>query len=438
MKISQKYPLIAFIFGIFRYFCEIFSQNSLNMMILEFTIGNFLSFRDNKTLSMEATKIKEFPNNVVNNGKYKLLRSAVIYGANSSGKSNLIKALQFMLETIKNSSKLNSTDELCVTPFALNKDTAQKPSYFELLFVINKVRYRYGFEIDTKKIYSEWLYVLPHESKLTKDMLLFARDNQEIVIAEEFNEGKGLAEKNRENGLFLSVCDQFNGEISKKIISNLNFINLPSGIDHAKSSIMTSIFMENLEADTKEFFKNMQLGFTDIIMSPENKIKALTIHNLYNKKGEIVGDYKFKILESESAGTNKLFDLAGFILFGLKFGKPVVIDELDAKLHPILTHKIIELFNSPETNKLNAQLIFATHDTNLLGCSCFRRDQIWFTEKDTTESTDLYSLVEFKEPDGTKVRNDRSFEKDYITGRYGAIPFIGDFSNLFNHGQEED
>jgi len=387
---------------------------------------------------MEATKIKEFPNNVVDTGKYKLLRSAVIYGANSSGKSNLIKALHFMLETIKNSSKLNSTDELKVTPFVLNKDTAQKPSYFELLFVIKDVRYRYGFELDTKKIYSEWLYVLPQENKSNKDLMLFARENQNVIISDGFKEGKGLAEKTRENGLFLSVCDQFNGEISKNIIKDLNLISLLSGIDHAKNSIMTSIFMERFETVTKDFFKSMQLGFTDIIRAPKEIEKALTTHNVYNKKGEVVGDYQFKIGESESAGTNKLFDLAGYILFGLIIGEPVVIDELDAKLHPILTRKIIELFHSPETNKLNAQLIFATHDTNLLGCNCFRRDQIWFTEKDATESTDLYSLVEFKEPDGTKVRNDRSFEKDYISGRYGAIPFIGDFSNLFSHGQGEE
>lgn len=127
--------------------------------------------------------------------------------------------------------------------------------------------------------------------------------------------------------------------------------------------------------------------------------------------------------------------MAGYILFTLKFGLPLVVDELDAKLHPLLTKKIIEMFHSPEINKKGAQLIFATHDTNLLGCDCFRRDQIWFTEKDEKEQTDLYSLVEFR--DGwCKVRNDRNYEKDYIQGRYGAIPFIGDFSNLMKYGKE--
>ena len=128
--------------------------------------------------------------------------------------------------------------------------------------------------------------------------------------------------------------------------------------------------------------------------------------------------------------------MAGFILYTLQFGFPLVVDELDAKLHPLLTKKIIEMFHSPEINPKGAQLIFATHDTNLLGCDCFRRDQIWFTEKDEKEQTDLYSLVEFRDPDGVKVRNDRNYEKDYIQGRYGAIPFIGDFSNLMNHGKK--
>ena len=127
--------------------------------------------------------------------------------------------------------------------------------------------------------------------------------------------------------------------------------------------------------------------------------------------------------------------MAGHLIYGLKLGALTIIDELDAKLHPLLTMAIVKLFNSPIHNPENAQLIFATHDTNLLNYGCFRRDQIYFTEKDNFESTDLYSLVEYIEPDGTKVRNDRSFEKDYISGRYGAIPFVGDFSKLIANGQ---
>lgn len=128
--------------------------------------------------------------------------------------------------------------------------------------------------------------------------------------------------------------------------------------------------------------------------------------------------------EHESAGTNKLFDLAALFVTGLIGGSTIIIDELDSKLHPLITRQIVNMFNTPATNIGGGQLIFSTHDANLLTVKTLRRDQIWFTEKDQTEATDLYSLVEFREPDGTKIRNDRSFEKDYINGRYGAIPYI--------------
>ena len=139
------------------------------MFLLEFTTGNFLSFREKKTLSMEAAKIKEYPENVIQTGKYKLLKSAVIYGANASGKSNLIKALKFMLDTLKNSARLNSTDTLNAKPFLLDEESSHKPAYFELLFIAGNNRFRYGFELDDKRIHSEWLYILPLVAKTKKE-----------------------------------------------------------------------------------------------------------------------------------------------------------------------------------------------------------------------------------------------------------------------------
>ena len=156
------------------------------MFLLEFTTGNFLSFREKKTLSMEAAKIKEYPENVIQTGKYNLLKSAVIYGANASGKSNLIKALKFMLDTIINSARLNSTDTLNAKPFLLDEESGQKPSYFELLFIDGNNRFRYGFELDNKRIHSEWLYLLPLEAKTKKDNMLFVRQGNEIIISEDF------------------------------------------------------------------------------------------------------------------------------------------------------------------------------------------------------------------------------------------------------------
>lgn len=405
--------------------------------LIEFTVGNFLSFKDKKTFSMEASNIRELPGNILETGNYKLLKSAAIYGANSSGKSNLIKALEFMQITILGSSKLNSTDKLNVTPFMLAKDTPSLPSYFEILFLSKEDYYRYGFELDNDTIHTEWLYAAPKGSK--KEQALFLRDGEDIGVSDIFADAKGLEERTRSNSLFLAVCDQFNVKQAREIFESINNIKILSGVDHALFKGMTDLFMNLQTQLTKDFFQNLQLGFTDINLvtdEEERMKKAKTTHNVYDSTGKITGEQTFILRKNESAGTNKIFDMAGYILSTLKFGFPLIVDELDAKLHPLLTKKIIEMFHSPAINKNGAQLIFATHDTNLLGCDCFRRDQIWFTEKDEKEQTDLYSLVEFREPDGTKVRNDRNYEKDYIQGRYGAIPFIGDFSNLMNHGKK--
>lgn len=402
-------------------------------MLIEFTVGNYLSFKEKKTLSLEATSIKDNPENVVEIGKYKLLRSAVIYGANSSGKSNFIKALDMMREIISLSAKNSSTTEIDVTPFLLSTETENKPSYFEVLFLIDGIRYRYGFEVDKKAIHSEWLF----ERKVKTEKNLFYREKDSIEITTDFEEGKGIEEKTRDNALFLSTVDQFNGAISKKIMYWFFSQGIFSGILHEKEKGFTSSLLEKkyFKKILKDFLSPMNLGFDDFELK-EGRI--VTFHNKFDHHAKIVGKHKFDLLDNESSGTNKLYDMAGNILYSLQFGSLTVIDELDAKLHPLLTMAIVKLFNSPTHNTQNAQLVFATHDTNLLNYGCFRRDQIYFTEKNSVESTDLYSLVEYIEPDGKKVRNDRSFEKDYISGRYGGIPFIGDFSKLINHGESSE
>ena len=190
-------------------------------MLLEFTVGNFLSFKDKKTFSLEAGGISELKENVVKEGKYKVLRSAVIYGANSSGKSNFIKALDFMVSTVKNSSKLNSTDKLNATPFLLNSETENEPSFFEILYSKFGIRYRYGFELNNDKILSEWLFILKENSK--KEDLYFIRNKDEILVSEIFSEAKTFIENTRENGLFLSLLDQLNIHFAKEILKNFTY-----------------------------------------------------------------------------------------------------------------------------------------------------------------------------------------------------------------------
>lgn len=156
-----------------------------------------------------------------------------------------------------------------------------------------------------------------------------------------------------------------------------------------------------------------------------DKFAVKTIHKKFDKEGKQTALEIFDIDSHESEGTKKLFSLAGPLMDTLKNGRILFIDEFDARLHPLITYEIIRLFNSNKTNPKNAQIIFATHDTNLLSNKLFRRDQIWFAEKDKGGATHLYSLAEYK------VRNDASFENDYIQGKYGAIPFIGDLKQLF-------
>lgn len=430
-------------------------------MLLEFTIGNYLSFKEQVTLSMEAASITDYPENTFAAGKHTLLKSVVVYGANASGKSNLLQALSEMRHIVRSSVRMTSTDEFGVMPFMLNTETVNKPSFFEALFLIEGVRYRYGFELSPEKVHTEWLY----QSKASAEKPLFIRDGDAIEVSgSRFPEGRNLESKTRENALFLAVCDLFNGEISKKIMGWFSNGNNISGLSHENYRGVTFQMLKDPECRPAmlEFLEKLDLGFNEVQVEevefspeelPENMPLALrlrlaaelkgkktfrfnTIHDQFSPSGEKVGKTVFNLDVQESSGTKKVFDLLGPFFDTLMTGRVLVVDELDAKLHPLLTNALVGLFNSEETNPRNAQLIFATHDTNLLSYGNFRRDQIYFTEKDREGATVLYSLIEYKEEGGGTVRKDRSFEKDYVQGRYGAIPYLGDFSKLFTKWQE--
>jgi AAA15 family ATPase/GTPase len=429
-------------------------------MIIEFTVGNFLSFKDKKSLNIEATSISDFKDRVFTVGSHRLLRSAVLYGANSSGKSNFLKAMSIMKKIVMTSAAKSSVSKNDVVPFLLNSATEKEPSFFEVIFLINDKRYRYGFELDNVAIKAEWLFVLVNK----KEKNLFVRENDGIEIANDFKEGEGLEEKTRDNALFLSVVDQFNGSISGEIIKWFNNWATISGLSHENYRGVTFSLLEKDETKNRliAFYKDLDLGFEELKLKKEKFSPSLlpkdipqeilediitdlkgktvarvsTIHKKYDNNGNQIGFRDFDLREQESSGTNKIFDISGPVFDTLIDGGVLVIDELDAKLHPLMTVAISNLFNSPDLNLRNAQLIFATHDTNLLSYGKFRRDQIFFVEKDHFEASDIYSLVEYKE-EGGKIRKDRSFEKDYINGRYGAIPFIGNFKQLLAYGTED-
>lgn len=404
-------------------------------MLIEFSVENYLSFRDRVTFSMVASSPGEHEENLLPAGrKLNLLRTAVIYGANASGKTNLFRAMRFMKDFVKNSSKATQADERIDTePFRLDTETENRPSLFEIIFIRDRIRYRYGFEADQTRVHNEWLFYAPK----TGERELFIREKDVFEIETHFSEGKGLESKTRENALFLSVAAQFNGEISKNILKWFGRFNVISGF--AEYGDVTTAYMkrgESFGGRVGEFLKTADLGIEavnigktrsadipkslrgSLISGHAEKTDIKTLHRKYDANRKVVGSANFGLAKNESEGTRKIFSLAGPILNALAGSEILVADEMDAGLHPLITKFVIEMFSSRESSPNRAQLIFNTHTTNVLDRNLFRKDQIWFTEKDRYGSTELCSLLDYK------VKDDDSYGKDYMLGRYGAIPYI--------------
>jgi uncharacterized protein len=434
-------------------------------MIEEFSFGNFRSFKDIQTLNMTAAKIKssnpdlDIDNLITISDKLSLLKSKAIYGANASGKSNVVRALVSFLTIIRDSVKEEKILSM-IDSFKLSGKTENEPTFFQLIFRHQNIRYRYGFECDTKEIKSEWLFATP---KL-REQSLYVRENQKIIeldktnfsegykyinLVEEVDKSDKLKEEYtdvlfRPNSLFLtSVALAGFGKLSRSLIQNFNSFNIINGLDADEAKFNLASDSLNNPATKKriiDFLKYADVGIDNLGVYDVNQDgKILDVakddSNSNNKKIVVSKRKKYdsidktdnhylSLFSDESEGTKKLFELSPFIFDSLTNGTPLIIDEFDARFHPLITKKIIELFNS-QTNT-NAQLIFITHDTNLLSSELLRKDQIEFVEKDKFGASHLYSLLQFK-----GIRNNASFEKDYIQGKYGAIPFLGNFNTLF-------
>lgn len=398
-------------------------------MLVNFTFRNFRSFRDEATLSMEAASIQELAGSVVKSCDEELLPVAVMYGANSSGKSNVLKALKAMRDLLLNSVKLNPKDKLDADPFCLDLTSAEKPTSFEIQLTIGNSRFRYGFDYTQDGIIAEWLY----EKRVgEREFELFLRSGDEYKISKtRFAEGLGKQSATPANRLFVSLVAQLNGKVSQTILdwfSNMEYLSGLYNDDYADKTLKMVYDESEGYNDVLEFLGQAHLGFNGLAItkdsSREKQMEAKSIHDIFDKDGNVVGKRQFPLEEMESEGSKKMIEIAGPIVDAIMHGKILIVDELDAKLHPFLTRKIIGLFMDQSLNPNYAQLIFATHDTNMLNLQYLRRDQIWFTEKDKTDASELYSLVEFRDEAGNKVRNDRNIEKDYINGRYGAVPFM--------------
>lgn len=430
------------------------TRKELISMFLEFSVANFLSFKESVTFSMVASSISEHKETHVFDAgkKINLLTSSAIYGANASGKSNLFKALTFMKWFVRTSSKDTQIGEsIDVLPFRLSTVAEKEPSSFEVLFMKDKVIYRYGFTVDSKRVHSEWLYYIPK----TKEISLFYRNGDNFKLGNHFHEGIEWTDKTRENALFLSVIAQWKGEISTKVVEWFNNeISVASGLKpHYRESIemfendkFKRQFLKFIQAadlgivdmgieTTQVDFSKLPDSFKKIILEEKNALRDLQqveihmVHPKFNEHNQFDSFENFSLNTQESEGTRKLFSILGPVLDAICSGKTVIIDEIDSNLHPILTQTIIDCFNSDETNPKHAQLIFNTHDTNLLSYRLLRRDQIWFCEKDRYGASHLYSLVDYA-PE-KKVRKDEAYEKNYLMGKYGAIPYIGQFDLCF-------
>lgn len=406
-------------------------------MLIQFSIGNFLSFKEQSTLSLLASTLKDIQitaEDVIFNVEgtdLALLKSATIYGANASGKSNFIKAMEFFKWYVINSSKdIQAGERVNIESFRLNSSAIEEPSYFEAVFCDNEYQYRYGFEADETLVRSEWLYQKANK-KRAKEVELFYRKEEHFDIHAKFIIGKELINKRmvRTNALLLSVAAQFNDSVAVDIIKWLNDTTIISGSHEENIWNMATLRLDDAAMKRRivDFSRYADLGIENI-EKVNNTI--ISTHTQYDDEGNEVKLINFPFKKNESEGTIKYFSLAYPIIDALDNGKRLVIDEFDSKMHPLLTCRIIALFNSKATNPHNAQLVFTTHDTNLLSSNIFRRDQIWFTQKDRYGVTELYSLAEYK------VRNDASFEKDYLSGKYGAIPIISDLGRLFNASNE--
>ena len=388
-------------------------------MLLSFTLSNYRSFKIKRTLDLTAASVKEHDEVLTEAGETAVLPSAVLYGANSSGKSNLIEAFRIFLTTIYNSASYNSSEELLMFPFLYDEESRTKPCSFEIELLISGDYYRYGFSATKERIVDEYLYF--KTGNKGREKCLFVRSEDGIGVTSHYKSAEDMVERTRDNALFLSVADAFNDKIAGMIMRELKGFAI---FDGDKSEALSDKAISITDDELNAFLAKFKLGFDSIKRVENPSIKAVTTHKVYNAAGKIVGEISMSLSDSESNGTNKLFDMAPVFVKALTNPRVLIIDEFGSSMHPMITRMLISLFNNKETNPMGSQLIFTTHDTNLLDNKFLRRDQIWFTEKDDTASTDLYSLVEFKDASGVKVRNDRSYEKDYINGRYGAIPYL--------------
>jgi uncharacterized protein len=414
-------------------------------MLLRFSIKNFLSFKSENSISLVANTIKELPENIFehyqNTNQIRVLKSLCLYGKNSSGKSNIIKAFSAMKSLVLLSSKDQEGKEISkIIPFRLSEEADKMPSQFEVLFVVGDTKYRYGFIANGISIEQEWLFF----SQKSKEEELFVRNNQEFGFSKLLLKGDGRIKfdifktATRENALFISVLSQFNDEIGIRVTQWFNSCqiildaNAEQIINHTAKLIHSN---PDIKRSINRILEKSDLGFNSVktaIKEGVDKrydtislINSLLSENLLVKtqhkkfsRSNSVSNIEFDLLENESMGTQKYFGLLGYIVESIQNSTVLFIDELDSRLHSLLLQNIITLFNSISSNPISAQLICSLHDTLPLNEKIIRRDQLVLVDKNERGESFVNNLNDLF----PNVRNDASLQKDYLSGKYGGIP----------------
>ncbi len=425
-------------------------------MLVEFSVTNFRSIRERQTLSMVKSKLKESDtlkeNSFPSSGMVgvELLRSFAIYGPNAAGKSNLLLALREMVKMVdKSATKMRRGDELPVTPFRLNSTSRHTPTEFEVIFISQGVRYQYGFAATKERITEEWLIAFPKG----RAQHWFARQWDEKEEQDQWQMGNSLQgqkqlwmESTRVNALFLSTAVQLNSQQLQPVYDWFNnTLRMASVSDWSPVFTATLCDKREYKAKVIDFLKAADVGIDDVVVEKktfdskdlpdempdevrsevcktlegQEILSGLNTVHFDNEGKAVIFDF-----DDESDGTRKLFSFAGPWLDALEKGYVLIVDELHDNLHPKLVRFLVQIFHDDKTNPNNAQLLFTTHETSILSSEMFRRDQIWFCEKDQTQATQLFSLTDFN------YRTRENLEMAYLAGRFGALPYTRELKRV--------
>ena len=436
-------------------------------MLISFSVENYRSFAEEQTLSLEAVKDDAHPGHVVDCGRFSLLKTAAIYGANASGKSNLLKAFEFMARFVRTSATtMNLGDPIQgATVFRLDRSKAGMPCSFDIRILLDGTEYQYGFSATKERVHDEWLYITRGGVRATNPLSRRfdpSSGKTDWKLRGELKSAKDVAERTRDNGLFLSRAAEMNVACVEELFlwfaRRLSYVDctLSSGVlvqqtarniennrtllarierllhdadfDIAGIVVEREAILNELEDGPEELrdigralkrFVQTIKEREDVTADILSKFAVQVVHRLPGSEDAIA----FSLEGDESNGTQRFFGIVGAVLDALERGSLLVVDELDCSMHPQLTYKLVEMFQSAEANSKGAQLVFATHDTNLMTPALFRRDEIWLTEKGAGGGTELFSLSDIESK--KRPRKEEPFEKHYLAGRYGGVPSFG-------------